>query len=97
MQSALTGVLESDSSMSKAGANVNEIVIPKIDMNGLADYDRNSGYVKGDVSFTWETKQFNYERGRMFTVDNMDNETEDKTLYDLSITANCPLIRFDGA
>lgn len=24
-------------------------------------------------------------------------ETEDETLYDLSITANCPLIRFDGA
>lgn len=74
MQSALTGALESDSSLSRAGANVNEIVIPKIDMDGLADYDRNSGYVKGDVSLTWETKQFNYERGRMFTVDNMDNE-----------------------
>lgn len=74
MRSALTGVLESDSSLSRAGANVNEIIIPKIDMDGLADYDRNSGYVKGDESLTWETKQFNYERGRMFTVDNMDNE-----------------------
>lgn len=74
MTSALTGMLESDASLSRAGANVNEIVIPKIDMDGLADYDRNSGYVKGDVSLTWETKQFNYERGRMFTVDNMDNE-----------------------
>lgn len=72
--SALTGVLESDASMSRNGANANEIVIPKIDMDGLADYDRASGYVNGDVSFTWETKQFNYERGRMFVVDNMDNE-----------------------
>lgn len=73
-QSALTAVLESDASLARAGANANEIVIPKISMDGLADYNRNSGYVKGDVSLTWETVQFNYERGRMFTVDDMDNE-----------------------
>lgn len=73
-ENAKTAVLESDSSMSRAGANTNEIVIPKIDMDGLADYSRNSGYVKGDVSLTWETTKFNYERGRMFTVDAMDNE-----------------------
>ncbi len=74
MNEALSGVLESDSTMSRAGANANEIIIPKIDMDGLADYSRSSGYVGGDVSFTWETKQFNYERGRMFSVDAMDNE-----------------------
>lgn len=74
MQNALTGVLESDSTLSKQGANVNEIIIPKIDMDGLADYSRNSGYVSGDVDLSWETKKFNYERGRMFSVDNMDNE-----------------------
>lgn len=71
--SAKSGILDS-SDMVKAGANVNEIVIPKIDMDGLADYDRNTGYTPGDVSLTWETVTFNYERGRMFTVDNMDNE-----------------------
>lgn len=73
-ENAKTAVLESDSSMSRAGANANEIVIPKIDMDGLADYSRNSGYVKGNVSLTWETAKFNYERGRMFSVDAMDNE-----------------------
>ena len=73
-ESAKTAVLESDSSMSRAGANVNEIIIPKLDMNGLADYSRNDGYVKGDMSLTWETVKFNYERGRMFVVDVMDNE-----------------------
>lgn len=74
MNSALSGVLESDSTLSRAGANANEIIIPKIDTDGLANYSRSSGYVGGDVSFTWETKQFNYERGRMFSVDAMDNE-----------------------
>lgn len=72
--SALTAVLESDASLARAGANANEIVIPKLSMDGLADYDRNSGYVNGDVNLTWETVKFNYERGRAFTVDDMDNE-----------------------
>lgn len=73
-QSALTANLESDATLARAGANANEIVIPKLSMDGLADYNRNSGYVDGDVELTWETVKFNYERGRAFTVDDMDNE-----------------------
>ena len=73
-QSALTANLESDATLARAGANANEIVIPKLSMSGLADYKRNSGYVNGDVTLNWETVQFNYERGRMFQVDDMDNE-----------------------
>ena len=73
-QSALTAVLESDATLARQGANANEIVIPKLSMDGLADYNRNSGYVNGDVELTWETVKFNYERGRAFTVDDMDNE-----------------------
>lgn len=73
-QSALTGVLESDSELARAGANTNEIIVPKLSMDGLADYDRNSGYVSGDVDLTWETVKFNYERGRKFSVDAMDDE-----------------------
>ena len=73
-QAALTSVLDSDESLASAGANANEIVIPKISMDGLGDYDRNSGYTNGDVTLTNKTVQFNYERGRMFTVDSMDDE-----------------------
>lgn len=73
-KAALTSILDSDPSLAREGANANEIIIPKIDMDGLADYDRNSGYTGGDVTLTWETKKFNYERGRMFNVDAMDNE-----------------------
>lgn len=71
---ALTSVLDSDASLAQAGANANEIIIPKISMDGLGDYDRNSGYTNGDVTLTNETVKFNYERGRMFSVDSMDNE-----------------------
>lgn len=71
---SLTAVLDSDPELFQAGANANEIVVPKLDMQGLANYSRNSGYVNGDVTLTHETKQFNYERGRMFSVDAMDDE-----------------------
>lgn len=71
---SLTSVLDSDSSTVQQGANVEEIIIPKIDMDGLADYDRSNGYATGDVTFTNETVKCNYERGRMFVVDSCDNE-----------------------
>ena len=73
-QASLTSILDSDPQTAQQGANANEIVIPKLSMDGLADYDRNSGYVKGSVTLTNETVQFNYERGRKFSVDAMDNE-----------------------
>ncbi len=58
----------------KAGANANEIIIPILDMDGLGDYDRNSGYIDGDVALTNETVKFNYERGRKLKTDTIDNE-----------------------
>lgn len=73
-QSSKTAILDGDTSLVRAGANTNEIVIPKLSMDGLADYSRNSGYVSGDVTLTNETVQFNYDRGRKFNVDAMDNE-----------------------
>ena len=71
---ALTSVLDSDATLAQAGANANEIIIPKISMDGLGDYSRNEGYTNGDVTLTNETVKFNYERGRMFSVDAMDDE-----------------------
>ena len=71
---SLTAVLDSPPELARQGANANEIIIPRIDMDGLADYDRNSGYVQGSVNLTHQTVQFNYDRGRSFTVDVMDNE-----------------------
>lgn len=73
-QSALSSDLDGDSTLVRAGANTNEIIIPKMELDGLADYSRNGGYVKGNVSITYETVKFNYDRGRKFDVDNMDNE-----------------------
>ena len=73
-QGAKTAILDSDSKLIKAGANANEIIVPKLSMDGLADYDRNSGYVDGDIQLTNETKKYNYERGRRLKTDAIDNE-----------------------
>ena len=73
-QSAKTAVLDGDSTLVQMGANTNEIIVPKISMDGLGDYSRNGGYVDGDVTLTNETVTFNYDRGRAFSVDAMDNE-----------------------
>ena len=72
--SAKTAILDGDLSLTQQGSNAHEIVIPKITMDGLGDYSRNGGYVDGNVSVTNETVEFNYDRGRAFTVDAMDNE-----------------------
>ena len=71
---AKTSILDGDTALVRAGANADEIIIPKMSLDGLADYSRNSGYVNGDVTLTNETVKFNYDRGRAFTVDAMDNE-----------------------
>lgn len=73
-QQAKTAILDGDNSLVQAGSNTHEIIIPKISMDGLGDYSRNSGYVDGDVTLTNETVAFNYDRGRAFTIDAMDNE-----------------------
>ncbi len=71
---SVTSVLDGNNKLVRMGANANEIIIPKMTMDGLADYSRTNGYVNGDVNLTNETVKFNYDRGRSFTVDSMDNE-----------------------
>lgn len=55
----------------------NEYKFAKMSMDGASDYDRSTGFVDGDVTLEWETKQFEYDRGRKFSLDAMDyNETK---------------------
>lgn len=72
--SSVTSVLDGNNRLVRLGANANEIIIPKMSMDGLADYSRENGYVGGDITLTNETVAFNYERGRSFTIDAMDDE-----------------------
>ena len=71
---SLTSKLDGNPELVQQGANANELIIPMLSMEGLGEYDRNGGYVGGDVTMTNETVKCNFDRGRMFTVDNMDNQ-----------------------
>ena len=55
--SSLTSVLDGPNELVREGANANEILIPKMSMQGLADYSKQTGYVDGDVTLEYETKK----------------------------------------
>lgn len=71
---SVTADLISDATMMRVGANVDEIVYPQIEVGGLGDYDRNSGYTSSAVKLEWKTAKFNYDRGAKLEVDTMDNQ-----------------------
>lgn len=73
-KASLTSILDTSDELVQYTTGAHEIIIQKMTLQGLANYDRNAGYTKGDVTLANETKSMNYERGRMFSVDAMDNE-----------------------
>lgn len=73
-QESLTGDLNTNPELIKAGLQANEILIPKISTSGLGNYDKSTGYPSGSVNLEYETKKFNYDRGMKFQVDYIDNE-----------------------
>jgi hypothetical protein len=42
-------------------------------MSGLGDYSRADGFVSGDLTLTWKPYTFEYDRGRTFQIDAMDD------------------------
>ncbi len=72
-EASKTALLDGNPDLVQAGANANEMVIPMLNMDGLADYSRNDGYVGGAVTLTHQTVACNFDRGRMFQVDTLDN------------------------
>ena len=54
--------------------NGNTIKVFKTSMDGLGNYNRNTGFSAGDVTGAWETLTLSKDRGRSFMVDRMDNE-----------------------
>lgn len=69
--SAVTGWMEGNvGSLIYHGGN--EVKIPRIDMDGLVDYDRQNGFTEGDVTLAYQTMTLTQDRGRGFTVDTMD-------------------------
>lgn len=68
-----TSILDGDQATIKKGQN-GEIKVAKLDMDGLGDFDRNSGYTEGSSKLTWETIKYDKERSQKLKVDRLDNE-----------------------
>ena len=52
----------------------NTVNLFTINTVGMANYDRNAGYVPGDVNGAWQPYVLETDRGRSYMVDVMDNE-----------------------
>lgn len=78
---SLTSKLDGAAELARQGANANELIVPMLSMQGLGDYSRSDGYVKGDVTMTNETVKCNFDRGRKFYVDALDEKETVKTAF----------------
>jgi hypothetical protein len=70
---AKSAVLEADPSLVQATEEAKTVKINKLEMDGLGDYSRQTGYSTGNIISTWEYWTFQNDRGRRFNLDKMDN------------------------
>lgn len=71
VQSALTGWMDANAGQVKYSGGA-EVKIPKMALQGMANYDRENGYTQGAVTLEYETRKMTQDRGRLFTLDAMD-------------------------
>ena len=90
-RAAVSTCLNSPRRMARAGRNAKEIMIPKIEVSGLGDYARNVGYKTGSITYEFETKTFNYDRGIKLLADVMD--VEEAGVLDCFVAAGSELQR----
>ncbi|MBR3795338.1 MAG: hypothetical protein IKK34_04840 [Clostridia bacterium] len=80
IQGAVTGFMEANALDVKYNGGA-EVKIPSIAMDGLANYDRATGFVDGDVTLAYQTMTMTQDRGRGFTID--ENDVDESGVVDL--------------
>lgn len=80
IQGAVTGFMEANALDVKYNGGA-EVKIPSIAMDGLANYDRATGFVDGDVTLAYQTMTMTQDRGRGFTID--EHDVEESGVVDL--------------
>lgn len=73
MHDLTTGWMEVNSRLVRYNGG-SEVKIPKMVLQGLANYDRDSGYEQGAVTLQYETRSMTQDRGRKFHLDAMDTD-----------------------
>lgn len=74
VEQATSGWMEVNEKLVKYNGG-NEVKIPSLSMDGLADYDRKAGFTEGSIDFKYQTKTMSMDRGRSFSFD--ENEVDE--------------------
>ena len=68
-----SAVLDTPNALVRETADAKTVLIAQTSMSGLGDYSRADGFVAGDLTLTWKPYTFEYDRGRTFQIDAMDD------------------------
>jgi hypothetical protein len=74
VQDTATGILSMNQDLVGEYRGAGKIDIASIALQGLGDYDRSAGFPKGDATLSWEEYTLEFDRGREFSVDDVDDE-----------------------
>ena len=70
---AVTSILEAPPEFVRETGNAKSYQVAKIALSGFGDYDKVAGYPEGDVTLEWETRTFELDRGKRFSIDRFDD------------------------
>ena len=68
-----TAVLDTPNALVRETADAKTVLIAETTMSGLGDYSRAEGFTSGDLTLEWKPYTFEYDRGRSFQIDAMDD------------------------
>ena len=71
---AKSSILNAPEDLVREGARAGSVLIPSMELQGLGDYSRATGFPQGDVTLEWQEFALTQDRGRTFMIDAMDNE-----------------------
>jgi hypothetical protein len=76
VQKPVTGFF-ADNALQAKFVGANTVLIPDMDMSGLGDYDRDTGFVQGSVTIGRTPYTLTMDRGRTFQIDAQDEDESD--------------------
>ena len=68
-----SAILDTPNALVRETADAKTVLIAETSMSGLGDYSRADGFVSGDLTLEWKPYTFEYDRGRTFQIDAMDD------------------------
>lgn len=71
VQTLKTGFMDANSGQVRYSGG-DEVKVPKLSVQGLGNYSREEGYVRGAVNLSYQTLKMTQDRGRKFMIDAMD-------------------------